>query len=201
MNTDDDYRLTVDDKKVREDDCKVIRVPDEGGTIQVGLNDCVYLQFTHAGFFTCSDKDSFSPPLPDAQHVSAGRWGPATPNADYDGANIKYDLGRGGDDLVDGRPLALAMTKGAGGVVGDTAGHIIHIGSNTLNLLFLLHRDPRFRQALFQFWPDTKIFLNVLLNAESLSIHEDQRRFLRSLIAAGDKAYERNPSSEEMVSI
>ncbi len=202
MSTDDDYRLTNEVKKLRDDDrCKVIRVPDDGGTIKVGLHDCIYLQFTHAGLFTCSDPNSFSPPLPDQQHVSAGKWGPATPNSDYDGANIRYDLGRNGNDDAEGKPLATAMSKATGTVIGDTAGHVIHIGSNTLNLLFLVHRDPRFRQALFQFWPDTKIFLNVLLNAQSLSIHEDQRRFLRSLIEAGDKAYERKPSSEEAVSI
>ena len=181
-----------------DDDCKVIKVPDDNGIIKIGLNDCIYLRFTRAGYFTCSAKDSFSPPLPDSQHVAAGKWGPATPNSDYDGANITYNLAANANEIA----VAKAPAPGtvAGSILGDAAGHIIHIGSNTINLLFVLAKNPQFRATLFQYWPDTRIFLSALLDLENDSIHADHRKFLKSLIEAGDKAYAKKPSAQEVVS-
>jgi hypothetical protein len=193
MNTDDDSQL-------RDDDCKVINVPDDSGTIKIGLDDCIYLKFTRAGYFTCSDSNSFSPPLPDTHSFHKGaRWGPATPNSDYDGADIKYNLAPAANEPAVGKMSASVLSKVGDPILNNAGGHIIHIGSNTVNLLFVINRDPHFRDVLIQYWLDTKIFLSALVDVENSSIHADQRKFLESLIEAGDKAYAKKPTAEEVV--
>lgn len=159
-----------------------VRVPDDCGTLSVGLNQSLYLVFTQNVNFQCNHANYFNPPLKTGIHGAGKVWGPTKPDPQFSGLSVEY--------THPGTPETCPPSAGGQAGAHDlVAGHVIVIGSGPHLLRDLIVEGENLDGTLRNAWPATKTFVDFLLSQNSPAISDSAKTFLEELKAAGEEAY------------
>jgi hypothetical protein len=167
-----------------------IRVPDDCGTLSIGLNQSLYFVFTQNIDFQCNHANYFTPPLPIGIHGAGTVWGPAKPDPQFAGLSVTYTH----PGTADNCPPPDGGQAGARSLV---AGHVIVIGQGPHILVHIIAVAEKTDSTLRDAWPATKIFVNFLLSQNSSAVPDSAKTFLGELRTAGQEAFDITRESSE----
>lgn len=160
-----------------------IKVPDDCGTLSVGLNQTLYLVFTQNINFQCNNENYFNPPIQSGIKHTGQFLGPLKPIPQFDGQSVTYTHPGTADHCPPPPP-------GQAGIHALTS-HVIHIGSGPLVLTGIIEDAEKTDRTLREAWPATKLFVNFLLSQNTLAVPDSAKSFLGELRTAGDQAFDR----------